>query len=342
MWMPPDGPRPLALLVALCLGGTLACDAAEVPTGPPRCEPESEVWVERLLKEGWRAHADGDGGTAEARFRQVLELAPEHPEALRGLAEPPETPPAPAPATPQVIHYLRFADQRVPVTLPVRHDRFAFETLRELLPARRALFPTLPAHTWYGPRTASFASANKPGAIDLVVLHDTRTLTAAEAFAAFEASGASTHFIIDADGTVHQTLDLAQEANHTQRRELDVRSVAIDLVNPVDLDRAPFPPRPVSEFVSLQGQEPVQHHGYTQAQLDALRSLLSALCGVLRELPCTVPPTNPDRRVARELLPNAATFQGIAGHLHLQRSAFDPGAGFPWENFTELGPQPRP
>lgn len=64
---------------ALC-----ACEEPMVPTGPANCEPPEELVIERSLKEGFRATAEGAFEDASAAFRTALELAPDHPEARAG------------------------------------------------------------------------------------------------------------------------------------------------------------------------------------------------------------------------------------------------------------------
>ncbi len=314
---------------------TIACEDAAAPPGPPRCEPETELWAERLLKEGYRALLLGNETEARRRFERVLTLEPGHPEALRGLATPAGAPEGAATATevsPAREGAVLIGEELQPFSVEVVRDRFDFETLRTLAPIRAEKAgpgAAPPSHGWFSPRAPSTAGEVLAG-VDLIVLHDTHTASVAEAFAAFEKSGASTHFIVAADGTIFQTLDLSLEANHTRTRALDVRSIAIDLVNPVDLDSAPGSPgRPLSEFVSLQGRPPVQEHGYTEAQLAALGHLVVGLCGLVPSVPCEVPEVG--GRVPREVVPTPESLRGVAGHLHVSPIAFDPGAGFPWE-----------
>jgi hypothetical protein len=336
----------LAALVAMSAG----CDDASPPPGPPRCEPETELWTERLLKEGYRSLLLSDDVEARRRFERVLVLEPGHPEALRGLATPagapdaPAAPGQPAPGQPVAEGVVRIGGQARPFTIPVIQGRFDFETLRALAPLRAAQAgpnAAPPSHSWYSPRDPA-ADGDALSNVDLIVLHDTHTATVAEAFATFEYNGASTHFIIEADGTVFQTLDLSLEANHTRTRSLDTRSIAVDLVNPVDLDSPPgSSARPLSDFVSLQGRAPVQEHGYTDAQLDTLGHLILALCEAVPSVPCALPEL--DGAVPRAVMPSPASVRGIAGHLHVSPIAFDPGAGFPWERLqsvlTSAGPK---
>ena len=350
-----------ALALGVCMATTAACEQGEAPAGPPRCEPEAELWLERLLKEGYRALTEGYPDEAIARFERALALDPKHPEGLRALAQakttPVDDPSETAPPPDGAPSSVQIAGRMWPSPVPVVHGTFDFQTLRLLAPLRRAQTDSgaaPPAHDWFGARagagpngdaSADTATTALLSHIDLIVLHDTHTATAAEAFVNFEYSGASTHFLIDADGTIYQTLDLAFEANHTRQKTLDGRSVAVDLVNPVDIDSAPGPeggpPRPLSDFESLQGRPPVQERGYTQPQMDALVALVGALCEFLPATPCTLPALDGAGRIPRGTITGAETFRGIAGHLHLTPIATDPGAGFSWEDLARSLPLKR-
>lgn len=170
------------------------------------------------------------------------------------------------------------------------------------------------------------------------------TWTAREAFLNLAHTGGSTHFLVDFDGTVYQTLDLALEANHSGVDEIDARSVAVDVVNPVELDRPRYAPevgpdpfdRPLSEFETVQGKE-MQRWGYTPAQMDSLGHLARELERLLPSLPPELPGRG---NVPRHVLPDRGkSFRGFLGHLHVSERAEDPGPGFDWSRLgTALSP----
>ncbi len=179
--------------------------------------------------------------------------------------------------------------------------------------------------------------------VDLIVLHDSHTLTARESFARCGDTGASTHFLIDWDGGVYQTLDLAYQAHHVDPPSIGRRSVAIELINPVDVDgRQPVPAqagaagvgRPLSRVVRVQGEQ-VRAWGYTEPQLASLERLLRALLRTLPQVPAQLPrAAGGASAIPREAIDAAADFAGVAGHLHLSVQATDPGPGFDWERLA--------
>lgn len=325
-----------------------ACEPqVALPLGPPGCEPVAELALERTLKAGYRALAEGDPKAAAARFAEAATAAPGHPEALLGARlsagrsilrsnEPPRESQRGA---------IEIFGEAIPVDLDIERGRLRFEELATLAPLRRAREPSHPVFDYFRPRPDAADRKSLDRAIDLIVLHDTHTLTARESFVELESQGGSTHFIIDWDGTIHQTLDLGLEANHTRIAPQDARSIAIDLVNPVDATRLqPLPDltpaqvrnaslaRPMGEPRVLQGEE-VQHWGYTQAQLDSLTQLVQRLSRILPDLPLAVPRAKDG--IPRRVLSDVDGARGIVGHLHLSPRAKDPGGAFPWEDFAQ-------
>ncbi|PKN55952.1 MAG: hypothetical protein CVU56_18635 [Deltaproteobacteria bacterium HGW-Deltaproteobacteria-14] len=346
----------LALLAPIALSG---CDAPATPTGPPRCEPQEELGVERRLKEGFRDLAEGDREGAAATFELLLGDEPGHPEALVGLrlatrGEQVVRPKVRAPvAAPKGVIYI--AGQAVAVDVPVNTERYRFEERKAMieLARERGLAPEQPPiPRWYRARTDEAGAEVDPtdraavvDAVDLIVLHDSRTVTAREAFVYLGTNPGSTHFYVDWDGTVFQTLDLGWEANHVDLTPIDRRSVSVDIVNPVDItSRPPLPPeaadagitRPLSEFIVIQGEE-VQAWGYTEAQKKSLVQLVRALLAVFPQVPAQVPRTldGSGPAVPRRALGPGAQPVGVVGHLHLFSRAVDPGPGFDWESFGD-------
>lgn len=346
--------RVACALALLGAGGSLlwgACDGPATPTSPPRCEPNEELDLERSLKEGFRALAEGDRARAAAAFAEVLAGEPGHPEArygerlaTRGDAVIRPRKKAPAVAKGGVV----IAGELVPVDVAVNTERWRFEErkrLREVARAHHVDHDERPLPRWFGPRhraDGSEVSATSREAVveavDLIVLHDSHTETARESFVVLGETGGSTHFLVDWDGQIYQTLDLALEANHVNISDIDRRSVSIDLVDPVDLSAPPLPPdvgdrtlRPLSEFVVVQGEE-IQRWGYTDAQMQSLEALLRALLTVLPRVPPRLPREGgADGAVPRHALGPDASPSGIVGHLHLFPRATDPGPGFDWE-----------
>lgn len=338
------------LILALALTACNACRDAPPPVGPPRCEPPEELVIERGLKEGFRALAEGEDEAARGAFEEVLALESEHPEARAGLRQV-RSPRSEAPrrersdAGPHGRIVL--AGQEVRVAIPVDATRFRTEELRTQRRLGREM--DLPGHEravpdYFTERSTPSGSPVPPddraaveARIDLVVLHASRSRTARESFLRLGATGGSTHFTIAHDGTVFQNLDLAWEANHSGEDAIDARSVSIDLVNPVTLDRPALPEgadserhrRPLSEFVEIHGEE-VQQWGYTAAQTDAVGRLVRELVRVLPGLPGELPGRG---SVPLTVLPDRGRdFRGILGHLHLSPRALDPGPGFDWES----------
>jgi N-acetyl-anhydromuramyl-L-alanine amidase AmpD len=342
----------VVLVGAMCVG--IGCDDPTVQVGPPRCEPSTELEVERTLKDGFKALARHDDVAAAAHFQVVLKLAPSHPEAQLGARLASRSggdTVRPLSAKASSRGSLIFGGAALPVDFEVNTERYRFEEFRALHDAARAngrVGERPPIQSWFKPRTtqdgAEIALDDRltlESVIDLLVLHDSHSTTAREAVVEMDDSGHSTHFLIDWDGTIFQTLDLAWEGNHVKRAGIDRRSIAIDLVNPAEVGtRPPTPPgvdretvgRPLGHFALIQGKD-LQHWGYTEPQKTALVQLVRALVSRLPRVTARVPASE-DGAILRSYVPGAETLTGVAGHLHLFQVAYDPGSGFDWEWFA--------
>lgn len=343
-----------ALLLTALLG---SCDQeAEPGPHPPRCEPAAELQVERGLKRGYRALASDDVAAAKKAFEGVLSLDEEHPQAREGLrllrtrtVTRDKAKAAPAGKGKGNKGHVLIGGKLHPVPLTVNTQRMRFEEERERRLVRKRMGQKVPVISrWFEQRTLTPGGQKTlsptdvkglKGMVDLVVLHDSHSIDSRSGFLTLVKAGSSTHFAIDYDGTVYQTLDLIHAADHTHEIELDRRSISIDLANPVEPDSAPLPEgisdpkRPLGKAMRIQGTE-VMHWGYTPAQMSSLVRLCKALVQMFPKLSPDVPKVGEATPRGR-LQPSAvAALRGIAGHLHIFGRAFDPGSGFDWEGFA--------
>lgn len=147
--------------------------------------------------------------------------------------------------------------------------------------------------------------------------------------------GLSAHFMIDADGTIYQTLDLKERAYHAE--QANPISIGIEICNRADasrneLDRLPaeYRTRPVRNVVI---------NGRTKKAFDfrpeQYRSVIALARTISRVFPL-VQASIPERggEPLLETLADPSAFNGIVGHLHVDRDGhkWDPGA-FDWKMF---------
>jgi len=167
--------------------------------------------------------------------------------------------------------------------------------------------------------------------IDLVVLHASGGLSAREHLLRTGLGPTATHFLVDWDGTIFQTLDLGLKAHHTADDAVNDRSISITLVNPMKTESQPLPDgatgsehlRPLPAPAHVHG-ELVQTWGYTAGQERSLARLLLALSGTFTKLPRRTP-------LAMEVLSEQDQV-GVVGMLHLDATALDPGPGLDWNS----------
>jgi N-acetylmuramoyl-L-alanine amidase len=141
--------------------------------------------------------------------------------------------------------------------------------------------------------------------------------------------GLSAHFMIDADGTIYQTLDLVERAYHAE--EANSGSVGVEICNRGRVDRSEWPKlpadyrtRPIRDVV-VNGE----HHEAYEFRPEQYDSIVSLARTLLRVFP-KIKPMIPERdgQPIMETLADPLAFAGILGHLHvdLQRQKWDPGA----------------
>jgi len=145
--------------------------------------------------------------------------------------------------------------------------------------------------------------------------------------------GLSAHFMIDADGTIYQTLDLLESAWHAEQS--NSTGIGVEICNRGDagrneLDRLPaeYRSRPVKD-VTINGHV-IHAFDFRPEQYESVIALARV---VVRLFP-NVRPVIPERdgKPLLETLPDPLAFHGIVGHLHVdkQRHKWDPGA-FNWD-----------
>lgn len=151
--------------------------------------------------------------------------------------------------------------------------------------------------------------------------------------------GLSCHFLIDNDGTVHQTLDLALMGFHAAKYNVDSIGVEfcnrgiIDGKNATFYDNHPFPHK-LSEEYSINGHK-MRSWEFTDLQYEAFYELSKVLVRVLPNLALEYPrdPQLPSKAAWGTLGPvdalgdsyPASSFAGFMGHYHLTTRKWDPG-----------------
>ena len=330
----------------------LGCQSEPSALGPPICEPPEELSVERTLKQGYKALSDNDRGAAMEAFERVLSLAPKHPQALAGL------------------HALRQSKgqdtcgtgpmwingEPVAVDAAVQGQRLRFEARRQWLEAAGAqgLEQPIPIDN-FGPRdldrAAEQGGATPEGArllegVNLVVLSASATQTAMESFVRTEHRGRATHFIIDYNGDIYQSLDLVLRATHSGISSVDERSISVTLVNPFQANQPPLPAgtqglrRPLSERSELHNRV-LRAWGYTAPQKVSLARLLKDLSHHLEDLELTIPS---ETHGLTTTLPAAdlTTVQGVIGGHHVSSALDGPGPAMDWRHLSEALKQSSP
>jgi len=195
-----------------------------------------------------------------------------------------------------------------------------------------------------------------------VVVHYDAAGTSARCFEILQdVRGLSCHFLLDADGTIYQTLDLKERAWHAGTA--NDRSVGIEIANvgayadrevldrwyveddagvrlrlPGSVRRGALPEdrvlRPAREGPvagEIQGRRLLQQD-FTPQQYEALAHLLAALSRVLPRCRLEAP-RDETGAVVSTVLPESErkAFEGVLGHWHVSAAKVDPGPAFDWD-----------
>jgi len=142
--------------------------------------------------------------------------------------------------------------------------------------------------------------------------------------------GLSCHFLIDNDGTIYQTIDLALMAYHAA--EWNTQSIGVEFCNRGDAKKEPnyyssgrFGPKRDVKPVRINGHT-ILAFEFTKAQLDAFTALGKALTRLLPNIATEYPQSSPGQ-AAMDTIPTSASFSfsGYMGHYHLITQKWDPG-----------------
>jgi len=206
--------------------------------------------------------------------------------------------------------------------------------------------------------------------VDQFVIHFDARGTSRRCFQILhDVRGLSVHFLLDLDGTIYQTLDVKEAAQHATIA--NGRSIGIEVANigayPADdsnpLERwyrpdregrirvaDPESPRSAGasaggvvlrplrgEMVvgTIQGQT-LKQYDFTPQQYDALARLTATLCTLFPKIRCDYPRDERGTLVTHKL-PDAdfARYRGILGHYHVQSNKVDPGPAFQWDRLID-------
>jgi N-acetyl-anhydromuramyl-L-alanine amidase AmpD len=141
--------------------------------------------------------------------------------------------------------------------------------------------------------------------------------------------GLSAHFMIDADGTIYQTLDLVERAFHAE--EANSGSVGVEICNRGRVDRSEWPKLPAeyrtrpTRTVTINGSAH-EAYDFRPEQYDSIVALTRTLLRIFPRIKPVIPER--DGQPIMDTLEDPLAFAGILGHLHvdLQKQKWDPGA----------------
>lgn len=153
--------------------------------------------------------------------------------------------------------------------------------------------------------------------------------------------GLSCHFLIDNDGTIYQTADLALMTFHAAQYNLS--ALGLELANRGDAKKEPnyYPDR--RTLACKVNGSAILAWDYTDSQYASMQDLARLLLRHLPNLPLDYPqdPGSPGKAYWGTMAPDATgdstavpAFSGYLGHYHCTRRKWDPG-GFDFKKFID-------
>src|SRR5688500_12790599 len=140
--------------------------------------------------------------------------------------------------------------------------------------------------------------------------------------------GLSCHFLIDNDGTIFQTIDLAYMAYHAA--EFNVSSIGVEFCSRGDATKDPnageYRKRGMKRDTvpcKINGHT-IMSYQFAPAQYEAFRTLARSLTRLLPNLPVEYPQHLPGKQ-SWDTMPTALGYAGYMGHYHCTTRKWDPG-----------------
>ena len=205
---------------------------------------------------------------------------------------------------PPVADYLIVDEQRVNTTFPV----VTYEHPEGL--------------SFYGQAGWDLRREPSGKEINLLILHWDVCASAHECFHVLLERGLTAHLLLDGDGVIYQTLDLAA-ARAWHAREFNQRSIGVEIQNPAypQSNKTLAPPRPVVTEQSPHTGEPTTHLDFYDIQKERVVQLVEVLCQAFA-IPKKLP-RDAHGEVERKLIDPG--FTGVCGHYHVSPHKVDPG-----------------
>ena len=141
--------------------------------------------------------------------------------------------------------------------------------------------------------------------------------------------GLSAHFMIDTDGTIYQTLDLAERAYHAEQE--NSISVGVEICNrgrykADEMSRLPAEWRTRPRKVVIINGAKYDAYDFRPEQYESIVAVTRTLLRIFPKMKPEIPEKNGE--VIMDTLEDPLSFHGIVGHLHvdLDKQKWDPGA----------------
>ena len=163
----------------------------------------------------------------------------------------------------------------------------------------------------------------------MVVTHWDAALSAASCKRILEKRKISTHFVIDNDGTIYQTLDMQHGGWHAGSERVNRASVGVEISNAYYTkyqdwyERNGFGPRPLIDDAWVHGVKLKEHLDFYPVQIEALKALWKAIHKAA-EIPYDTPKSQFGTTSTKyEQDVKYGAFSGFISHYHVSKNTID-------------------
>ena len=175
-----------------------------------------------------------------------------------------------------------------------------------------------------------------------IVVESTSERDAAAAVAALADASRAAHFVIDWDGTIHQTADIYDRPRG--RNRLDRVAISVVLNNPmVQIERVGAnaePPSPPYRRAVINGQL-VEAVAYSPEQVQALGRLVRVMSETFMIISPDVP-RGADGSPRTQAFPGADRYRGVLAGYHVDQASVSPGPSLDWGQALQSAAGPPP
>lgn len=171
-------------------------------------------------------------------------------------------------------------------------------------------------------------SGNPPRDVRMFINHWDVCVSSHSCQRVLDRRGISVHFLLDADGTIYQTMDCQHVGFHAGSRSANNWSIGVEINNAFypkyqgHYEKRGLGPRPILIDSVVNGRTLERHMGFYPVQIEALKALWRAV-HLATGVPLACPMRGPQMSTDTEGDVASGSFRGLVHHFHLTARKID-------------------